>query len=29
MPKSHALRNYDLTYEQAHAIAAGLDAPLL
>ena len=25
MPKSNTLHNYDLTYEQAHAIASGLD----
>jgi hypothetical protein len=25
MPKSNTLPNYDLTYEQAHAIASGLD----
>jgi hypothetical protein len=25
MPKCHTLQNHDLTYEQAHAIASGLD----
>ncbi len=24
MPKCHTLKNYDLTYEQAHAIAGGM-----